>query len=73
MHHVFCLFHKPPIYIAASETNEKQQDKTTKVNNLSELLDKLSHPVIQSTYICGGLDDWMKSRENLKCVQMKIF
>ena len=34
MHHVSCLFHKPPIYIAASETNEKQQDWTTKANNL---------------------------------------
>ena len=32
MHHVSCLFHKPPIYIAASETNKKQQDRTTCFN-----------------------------------------
>ena len=32
MHHVSCLFHKPPIYIAASETNKKQQDRTTFFN-----------------------------------------
>ena len=39
---------------------------------LNELLDKLSHPVIQSTYICGGLDDWMKSRENLAHLQNSV-
>ena len=27
-----------------------------------ESRDKLYHPVIQSTYIYCGLDDWMKSR-----------
>jgi hypothetical protein len=45
-----------PNSVRQKVNSKKQHDRTIKVNNLSELLDKLFCSTVQSSYIYGGLN-----------------